>query len=218
MKIQKHRIRVAFAVGVALLAPVGYGQNLGVIDQAVADAKAKGAKTATIPRWGTTPEPWPDTVDVFLNKYTFVLAEPVAVTVTRDQYRITTWTRLHVLETLYPQKNVAAVGIVIPESIAPPAPDEVILHTDGGEMVVNGVTVRQEGGPQLKKGMEYMLVLQLQSNGKVAVPAAGEAGVFEAEAGAQLKPIVASNLADNLRERGMIMVQALRIWLRHRML
>jgi len=119
---------------------------------------------------------------------------------------------------LFAALAVAAVGIVIPESIAPPAPDEVILHTDGGEMVVNGVTVRQEGGPQLKKGMEYMLVLQLQSNGKVAVPAAGEAGVFEAEAGAQLKPIVASNLADNLRERGMIMVQALRIWLRHRML
>jgi len=52
---------------------------------------------------------------------------------------------------------------------------------------------------------------------KMAILAAGEAGVFEAVAGAQLKPIVASNIADNLRERGMIMVQALRIWLRHRL-
>lgn len=161
---------------------IGNNAIHGRVSDAVAEAKAKGATSISLPALKKMPT-GVNTLAKAAERYSLLIAQPVSAnTIVRSGESIETWYRLEVTQVLQTQ-------IAIPEWADPPVPssqnlpstnNQLLLPISGGQVTISGVNVREQTdqeGP-LKIGTTYLFIVHLEAKGKVAVLASPDS-VFQ---------------------------------------
>jgi len=86
---------------------------------------------------------------------------------TSDGFKIRQFYRIHVLAqgAKKPSASTAAVSVQPPTHFQTPSSGEIILYTDGGTAVIDGVSITQPGPALLQIQKPYLFFLTPQSNG-----------------------------------------------------
>jgi hypothetical protein len=213
------------ALGLALVLPCNRagcqsGESKGrppdIVDQAVAAAKMRGSQVAVVPRLLVTLPPPVHSIDDVLGRSSIVTGTVESCTVENEVFTLGTWCRFRITETLSQERKTVADGPKPSQSLGSLPPGRIWLALNGGEMVIDGITVRQENTPRvrLQVGGKYLLVVILETGGTVGVLSAMEDGVFELRAGdRELRPIKDSDLSRDLEKRGISSVSSMRTFL-----
>lgn len=147
-------------------------------------AKARGESQVVVP--GTAVlyprAASPAELNSVLQRYTVVIARLVQETSEIDNYEnIRSWHKFKILEELSvkpPAQTFAEYNP--PQELLPIAADEFLLPKQGGTLVIDGVDViaNELGVPLFNKGQDYLLVLSLNPDTKVAEIALGAQSIL----------------------------------------
>lgn len=172
------------------------------VNAAVADAKARGITSVSLPAMKKMPT-GVTTLEKAAERYSLLLARPVvANTIVRSGESIETWYLLQTVEAIRTQ-------LFIPKSVDPPLPssldlpnitNQLLLLTSGGQVKINGVEVFEQfdQGKPLQIGTTYLFVVYLEANGKAAVLASPDS-VFQVSSNLDtLEPIAPAPLAKDV--------------------
>lgn len=170
-------------------------------------ARARGQQRIVIPGVASL---YPTTADVdeldqLLPRLTVVIAEPIsAFNYIDDSGLIRSWHKFRVIQTISQAPPLPTyVTRVLPTELSPVAENEILIHREGGTVVVDGVeiTSNEEGAPPFRSSQRYLLVLSLDPITRIG----------EIRFGAQsILPINANNTLDAGRDEH-ILQRALRM-------
>lgn len=109
---------------------------------------------------------------------------------------IRTWYKVDLVEFEHKQDKIGEAPLPdnVPSRFLPLLPTESLLFIDGGEMDVDGVHIEQilNDNIVLKLGAEYLVAVDVQSEGKLLFQIANSEGIYQVEEG-KLKPLCQSS-------------------------
>lgn len=143
--------------------------------EAVQLAKAQGKRRVVVPSLATLymgTANSPADLDQKLSDYTVVTAQLVnKKSYTYDEAVINTWNKFKVIDTLSqaPPKQTYFSWPAVPEELLPVHEDEVLVHTNGGTVTIEGVEVAQGDAdvPAFRQGHKYLLVLSFDPSTRI---------------------------------------------------
>jgi hypothetical protein len=189
----------------------------GRIETALAEALQRGEKLVVL-RAPILMSTAVKSMEMVAKQYSVVVAEPVAVYVAADRDNVVSWYTLQIEEYLVRQQGISEDG-----SIPPPAlrggtdTGRVVVPVLGGEVSINGITVRQppSNGITIQVGKKYVLILSLELGGAVGQTAAQAAGILRFNLDGTLASLQENSaLGRELRSRWNGDLESLRAFLR----
>jgi len=152
----------------------------GTLGAYVQEAQSLGLSTYEFPAgfheyW--TPQTWPEVI----NNFTFVVADVTEAKshgVANDR-TISTWYRFQIVETLSSKPAPFAITNP-PNDMTAPQANEILMFKWSGTVTLNGVQLIAEepSFPPLTVGQRCLLIVQLDSNTRLANNALGSNGVY----------------------------------------
>ena len=122
-----------------------------------------------------------DELDEKLTDYTVVVAKLVdKKSFMQDEGRVRTWNKFQILDTLHTAPPVPpyVTWPPISEELLPLGEDEIIVHTYGGTVTIDGVEVSQSDSDvsAFRKSQKYVLALKFESQSNIGILALGPQG------------------------------------------
>lgn len=219
-KITQHWQVVAFFLLFALLIPAvadepGYTPRLIKIARR---AKSQGKTEVKIVEWN--PICWGQPVGLkdALENSTAVLAKPLQKATFKSSESVSTLVKYRITAYLSKKRlnDYDRLPNDILDSFIPLHSDELIVITQGGTAIVEGVTITDidEGDPgDLMKYPSQLLFLSLRKSGQLAVGAYGAHSFFEVKANSSIKALSGlpmSPIAEDLSRLGVSAVSKIR--------
>jgi len=140
-------------------------------------AKGKGKQRLVVPALVTLymeVAPSPDELNQKLSNYTVVVAQLIekkSYMPVPDEPVIRTWNKFKIIETLsqVPPRQTHFSWPAIPEELLPLKEEEILVHTEGGTVVADGVEIAQGDAdvPAFRKSQKYLLVLSLDPSTRI---------------------------------------------------
>jgi len=166
----------------------------GRFKQLAKEAKEKGETQVTTASFTHTEYVGQlESLDSLLQNYSFIVAELVEQKsyVLPSFEEVVTWSKFRTLDTLSRADVVDTSNITPPAELLTLNPDEFLIAQVGGNISIEGVTVRVEDKsfPLLKAGKKYLLIMSKNKSG-VAILAGGPAGVFMTNDHGVITPLV----------------------------
>ena len=131
------------------------------IETAIEEARQRGEKLVVL-RAPILMSTSVKSMDMVAKQYSVVVAEPVAVYVAVDRDNVVSWYTLQIEEYLVRQQRISEDGSVPPPALrAVTGTGRVVVPVLGGELSINGVSVRQppSNGITIQVGKKYVLIL-----------------------------------------------------------
>lgn len=157
----------------------------------IAEAQAQNQTSITFPV-GIHEYFLPNTWDNVISGFSFVIVEPIELrsygTLTDDIVK--SWYRFRVIETL--SSKPPPFGITNPPTdMAQPQSNEILVFKWGGTVTLNGVQVTAEDPsfPNFTMGQRYLLIVQVDSNTRLANNAMGSDGAYAITSTGQILPV-----------------------------
>jgi hypothetical protein len=186
-------VAVVFSAGIAgtKLFSIQKQRELDALEQSpdhnkiswhVKKAKLKGEKQVTLSPFRVDYPGGGSDLPEALSYFSVAVVQPVAsVTGTVNDYSVTTWYKLKILEYLSKRDTPCITCPTleqVPQSLLPINQDEVVLNMAGGSYLIDGVNVITPSNHlPLEKSKQYLLLLSTTSSG-TALIGAGPAGAF----------------------------------------
>lgn len=139
--------------------------------------KSRGQKRIVVPALATLylgTASSADELDQKLADYTVVVAKLVdKKSYMRDVAVVRTWNKFQIVDTLHnaPPRPLYVTWPSIPEELLPLNEDEILVHTEGGAVTIDGVEVAQADSDvaAFRKSQKYVLVLSLDPQSKIGL-------------------------------------------------
>lgn len=145
-------------------------------------ARARGQRQLVVPavinNYSLDMPASPDAADQVLPNYTVVLAQLIEKkSYMRDDVIGGTWNKFRIIETLSqaPPQPSHGTWSNIPEEWLPARDNEILMHSHGGTVTIDGVEVKMNDSsvPPFQQGRRYVLVLSLDPSTRVGEMALG---------------------------------------------
>src|ERR1700749_4901187 len=145
-------------------------------------AKLQGEQEVTLPPFSVDYPGGGSDLPEALSYFSVAIVQPVAsVTGTANDYSVTTWYKVKILEYLSKRDTTCSTCPAleeVPQSLLPLNEDEVVLNMAGGSYLIDGVKViTPTNHLPIEKSKKYLLLLSTTSSG-TALIGGGPAGAF----------------------------------------
>jgi hypothetical protein len=186
MEHRRHPLRFAGFSLITLLAVSHAAESQGRIKKLVEAAKAANQNTAELAVPLVTPTGVSSLDDVFAD-YAVLVTTPIKKLVVSDGSSLTTWYSLNIQQVVSrPPQDTSSEVHSIPQELLPVNPGTVLVPIDGGELLEDGVLVKQQSMFAMSPGDRYLLILNMEDGGRVGSLAADEASILKIDNGFHL--------------------------------
>jgi hypothetical protein len=186
--------------------PVGDFQAPGRVRQAVEKAKASGLKDVTLIPIPGLPTGITDLDGAIANHSILVVRLVGKVTTMGHPDHLMTWYKAEVEEVIGKQKAVSSDPVPeIPAQFRQIGPNEILLPTQGGSLIIDGVSVHETSpiNSLLALNSRYLICVDLRHEGQVGTLFAELDGLLLIKPEGTLKPLgnVSDGIVRDIHER-----------------